>query len=140
MKLLVKFFTSLNIFTKRLGICGNVGLIAGAIAGTLLMLLYLRQGGSLTMNTTEAVQVALMLTLFTWIFIQFVLVILARLTFRSVAIPSFVNCLLTCFAVVFIVRALGLYIAASFIGIVVGIIIGMLLCRINFIFNKLIKN
>jgi len=139
MKLLVKFFTSLNIFTKRLGLCGNVGLIAGAIAGTFLMFLDMRQGG-LIMNTTEAVQVALMLTLFTWMFIQFVLVILARLTFRSVAIPSFVNCLLTCFAVVFIVRALGLYVIAWFIGIVVGIIIGMLLCRINFIFNRLIKN
>lgn len=139
MKALISFFTSLNIFTKRIGLCGNVGLMAGAISGTFLMLLDIRQGG-VTMSTKEAVQVSLMLAATTWLFVQFVLVILARLTFRSVAIPSIVNCLLTCFVVVFLVRALGLYIIAWFIGMIVGIIIGMLLCRINFIFNKLINN
>jgi hypothetical protein len=139
MKLLVKFFTSLNIWTKRLGLCGNVGLIAGAIAGTTLMLLYLKLG-TLSLTNQDAVKIALILTAFTWLVVIFVLVILARLTFRSTAIPSFVNCLLTCFAVVFITHLLDLYILAWLIGIVVGIIIGMLLCRLNFLMNKLFKN
>lgn len=138
MKSLINFFTSLNTFTKRIGLCGNVGLMAGAIAGMFLMMLDIRQGG-LIMSTLEAIQVSLLLTLFTWIFILFVLVTLARLTFRSIAIPSLINCLLTCFAVVFIVRELGLYIIAWLIGLLVGTIIGMLLCRINFIFDKLIN-
>lgn len=139
MKLLVKFFTSLNIFTKRLGLCGNVGLIAGAISGTLLMHLDIIHGG-LVLSTDEAVKIALLLTVFTWLVVVFILTILARLTFRSVAIPAFVNCVLTCFGMVFLTRALGLYVLAWLIGIVVGIIIGMILCRFNFFFNKLIKN
>ena len=139
MNLVVKFFTSLNILTKRLGLCGNVGLIAGAIAGLILMYYYLLNGSVVVLSDEEAVIIALMLTAFTWIINMFFLWILARLAFFSVAVPSFVNCLLTCFAVVFVVRLTGTYIIAWLVGIVLGIIIGMILCRINFLYQKLIK-
>jgi hypothetical protein len=139
MNLLVKFFTSLNILTKRLGLCGNVGLIAGAIAGLILMYYYLLNANVVVLSNEEAAIIALMLTAFTWIINMFFLWILARLSFFSVAVPSFVNCLLTCFAVVFVVRATGTYIVAWLIGIIIGIIIGMLLCRLNFLYQKLIN-
>lgn len=139
MNLLVKFFTSLNILTKRLGLCGNVGLIAGGIAGLILMYYYLLNANVVVLTNKEAAIIALMITAFTWIINMFFLWILARLSFFSVAVPSFVNCLLTCFAVVFVVRLTGTYIIAWLVGIVLGIIIGMLLCRINFLYQKLIN-
>lgn len=130
MNSIVKIFTFLSTYTKHIGICGNVGLIAGAIAGTLLSLLDFLNGG-ITLSLEEALYIALILGGFTWLVILFILCILSKLTFSSIALPSLLNCLLCCFATVFIARYLNMYPYAWAIGIVMGILIGMLLCRIN---------
>jgi hypothetical protein len=130
MNSIVRFFTILSGPLNRVGTCGIVGFIAGSIAGLLLTILDFFQG-SVTLSQQEAIYISLLLAGFTWIVVLFILTILVRLTFRSVALASLVNCLLTCFATVFLTRALNNYALAWFIGMVCGILIGMLLCRIN---------
>jgi hypothetical protein len=138
MKTIVKIFTALVPLTRRIGTCGNVGLIAGAIAGLLLFTLdFMYQGLSLT--NADAARLAAVLTAFTWLTVIFFLCIFVRLTFASVAIPSFINCAITCFLTVFVVKWLNAYPFAYIIGIILGIIVGVLLCRLNYIFSNLIK-
>ena len=134
MRTIVKIFTSLSFLTKKLGICANVGLIAGAIAGTFLVLLNLLQGG-LVVNNEEALYLGLILTGFTWIVILFILCMLVRFTLGSVALASFVNCLLTCLLTVFVCKWINAFHLAWLIGIVLGIIVGQLLCRLNYLFQ-----
>ncbi len=130
MNSIVRFFTILSGPLNRVGTCGIVGLIAGAIAGLSLTLLDFSQG-SVTLSQQDAIYISLILTGFTWIIVLFILTILVRLTFSSVALASLVNCLLTCFATVFLTRAINNFPLAWLIGMVCGILIGMLLCRIN---------
>lgn len=135
MKAIFRIFSSLNFLTKQIGVCGNVGLIAGAVSGFILTILDLMYGG-LVLTNREAVYVFLLFGMFVWLIILFILCMLIRFTFRSVALPSFLNCFITCFAVVFFIKQLRAYTAAWLIGIVAGIFIGMLLCRISTLFKN----
>lgn len=136
MNTIVKFFTLLAAPLKKVGICGNVGFIAGAIAGLTLTLLDFLKGG-LTLSQQDTIYIALILTGFTWLIILFILTILVRLTFSSVALASLFNCLLVCFATVFLTRAINNYPLAWLIGMICGILIGMFLCRINALLSNL---
>ena len=136
MNFLVRIFTILSPFLKRIGLCANVGILAGGIAGISLSFLHWIHNG-LVLSTEEAFYVSLILTGFTWLVVLFLLCVLARLTFRSVALPSLFNCLLTCFVTVFLTRALNAYVLAWLIGLIVGFLIGLILCRLNNYFQKL---
>ena len=135
MKTLVSIFTSFSGLAQRLGVCGIVGVIAGSLAGTLLAIADLTQGG-LTLTEQEAFYVALILTAFTWIAVLFILFFLVRLTFGSIALPTLLNCLITCFLLVFICLLLDAFTFAWLIGIVIGAIVGSLLCFVNSFLSK----
>lgn len=136
MNYIVRFFTFFSRYLNRIGTCGNVGLIAGAIAGLSLTILDISQG-TVVLTDQEAIYIALILTGFTWLIVLFILTILVRLTFASIALASLVNCLLVCFATVFLTKAIDNYPLAWLVGIICGILIGMILCRINALFSNL---
>lgn len=130
MRAVARFVTALAQRLEPLGLCGTSGLLSGLLAGFILML---ESGAHEDGDPTllEGLAVAGMLTLFAWLVLMFVLTILARLTFASVALPAFVNALLVVFITVAI--ALGLDVAkwAVLIGAVVGALVGALLCRLD---------
>ena len=130
MNTIIRFLTSLSAVTERIGICANVGLIAGAFAGVILTLLDLMLGG-LIVDNREAVLLALILAGFTWVVVLFILCALVRFTIRSVALPALLTCLLTCLLLVFVCKWLGAFTVAWLIGIVVGILVGLVLCWLN---------
>jgi MFS-type transporter involved in bile tolerance (Atg22 family) len=130
MKRIFDFWIYLSNIIKPLGVCANIGILTGSIAGLSLTGLLLLKG-TLTLSNTDVVWIALILTGFTWLIALFLLCAMARLTFRSVALPSLVNTILVCFATVIVAKALNAYANAWIIGIVLGFLIGMLLCRLN---------
>lgn len=125
----------LSGYTSRLGICGNTGLITGAISGGLLTVLYFRQGMHLLLTETEVLNVSLILTVFCWLVIIFILCMLVRLTFRSVAVPALINTFLVCYVTTFLSNYFHAFEYAWLIGIVVGIMIGTVLCKIASLLN-----
>lgn len=114
----------------RLGECGVAGVIVGAVSGMLLTILYWMHGGALTLTTTEVLYVGLVLAAFGWIVLIFVLVALVRSTFSSVAMPSLVNALLVSLLTTFVSYRAGVLEWAWLIGILIGALVGYLLCTL----------
>lgn len=135
MKPFTKLISLLYPYTQRLGVCGNTGLIAGVITGLILGILNLRIGPGLVLTNTEAWQLAGILALFSWIVIVFLLLLVLRVKLSQVIIPVLINTLLVCSLTVFTVNTFHLFPIAWLIGMLIGIIIGYLLCQLS----KLLK-
>jgi hypothetical protein len=127
---------SLTRLTRRLNVCSNVGLMAGVIVGLLLAVIVWAFPALATMPASIALEHALALGLFAWLFVLFVLVVQARYTFGSVVLPSFANCLLTSTLTVFLSKWMHDYSFAWLVGMLVGVLVGMLLCRLNLRIKK----
>jgi hypothetical protein len=130
MRTIAAFFKFLSRYTKRLGVCGNAGLIVGAIAGGILALLNFLRGGNIALTDAEVLYIGLMLSLFGWLTLLFILGALVRYPISSVAVPTFVNALLVCLLTTYLSNRSGLFEMAWLIGILVGILVGYLLCTI----------
>lgn len=117
-------------YLRRLGTCGNAGIIVGLIAGGALALLDFEENGALTLTAPEALRSWLLLALFAWLVLLFLFVALARWSFRSVAVPTLANSLLVSGLTVWICRARDVYHLGLLVGIVVGVLVGVLLCRL----------
>jgi hypothetical protein len=129
MNLLLRYLTVFSDRFRQLGICATVGLIAGNIAGFFLLLLFLEQGNdALILTSNQALQVALILTLFDVIALLFFLVALCRYKFLSVVLPTFINCLLTCLITTFLVSSFSLWLWSIVVGMLVGLAVGRLFC------------
>ena len=132
------FLRLLSLFyplSNRLGLCGNIGFIAGLLAGFIISTMAWAFRG-FYMSNNQALVHALSLTLFTWIAVIYLLGILAKFTFRSVALPSLFNCLLTCFLTTFVCKWLDIFSFAWLAGMFIGALVGMTLCRINSLIEK----
>jgi hypothetical protein len=130
MRTITALFKFPSRYTKRLGVCGNAGLIVGAIAGGILALLNFLRGGNMALTGAEVLYIGLMLTLFGWLTLLFILGALVRYPISSVAVPTFVNALLVCLLTTYVSNYSGLFVIAWLIGILVGILVGYLLCAI----------
>ena len=124
---LVKWLAGL---LRRLGVCGNAGIIVGMLAGTALMLLDFVEGFALVLSASEALRVWIILTLFGWLALLFIFKVFVRWPLAAVAVPTFVNAALVTFITVYVSRALDLYPWAWLIGLLAGMLIGFLLCRL----------
>lgn len=136
LKLIVRFFTLLSPLLQRLGICATAGFIAGAFAGFMLWLYAFFHTAPASLSASEIIYISLILALMAWLILLFVLVALARLSFLSIWYSSLFNALLTCFFTVLVVYKLNLWIIAEFVGMLIGIWIGLLLCYINNYLSK----
>lgn len=105
-------------------------MIVGAVIGMILTILYWMQAGVLSLTTAELWYVALILALFGWIVLMFVLVALVRSTFRSVMIPALVNALLVAVLTTFVSYRAGAMEWAWLIGILIGAVVGYVLCTL----------
>ena len=128
----IKWFSS---HLKHLGLCGNTGFIAGCFAGIILTILNMQYEGALALSVEEFYKVCAMLILFCWVVIIFLLVFLAKFKFSHVAIPAFVNVFVVVFITVFLSWKWDVFEWAWLIGMLIGIIIGYLLCR----FSRVLK-
>ncbi len=127
--------TQLYLFTKWLakffqwwGICATVGFLAGAISGVILLLVFSVHGTVITLTYGDTWRVALLLAAFCFIALLWILYVLCRLTLASIFLSTLINCILTCFFTVYLVNKLAAWKWAVFIGMLVGLFIGYLLC------------
>jgi hypothetical protein len=91
---------------RRLGACGNAGLIVGMLTGGLLAILHFLDG-PLAPSPAETIRLWLVTALFGWLVLIGIFVALARWAFSSVALPALVNAALVTGLTVLICRALG---------------------------------
>jgi hypothetical protein len=117
----------LTEWLRRLGTCGNAGVIVGAVVGGLLTLLDFLDG-PLSPTAAELLRLWLLLSIFGWLVLLFVLAGLVRLALGGVALPALINALLVTGLTIWICRILGAWGWAFLIGIAVGILVGALLC------------
>ena len=135
MNILYSTINFVNSYTRKLGICGNTGLIVGLVSGLLLSFLNIKLNLTLHLTNDEVFKVALMLGLFCWLLILFLLVVFIRLRLGEILVPSLFNSLLVGFLTVFLVNKFSLYYIAGLIGMLIGIIVGFLLCQISKLLN-----
>lgn len=121
--------------TRKWGVCANIGATAGTIAGGFLFILFFMHQTDPVTNQADAIKVTLILTLLCWIIALFYLVILAKLRFSSVALPSLINIFLTVYLTVFVLMQTSLWDFAPIVGFICGLLIGSTLCRINNLLN-----
>lgn len=127
--ILIKAFKNLM---KRLQLCGMTGFLAGLIAGFIIMFIFLIVPG-MVLSVKKAVFLSLILAAFDIIVLLFTEYIILRYTVKSIFWGVFFNSILTCFFTVFACKLLNLYYLAGIIGMVIGAIIGILLCRLNYL-------
>ena len=125
---LIAPFLFLKPLLNRIGVCGIAGVIAGSFAGLMLTLLDLLYEQALSLTQVERLPVSLLLTLAAWLVALFAFVCLAHYRLAAIAIPTFLIALLVCFLPVHLTHVLGLYGLAWLVGLVVGLLVGMLLC------------
>lgn len=139
MSAIVKFFLLLNVLTKRLAICTLTGFLVGGLAGLMLLLLYINENGVLLLTAEEVLKISLMLAIFCWLVIVFFYCLIARYTFSSVAVPALINSFITVLLTTFSVNKFQFYLIAWFVGMLIGLMVGALLCRINTLLSVLLK-
>lgn len=139
MQTLARIFGVLKFITDRLSLCANTGFMAGALGGVFLDLENSVSGGIQLGSLQEVLIASLMLTGIAWLFVLFVLLVIGRLTFSSIAIPSLVNCFLTCVITTWICNKLSIFPWAWVVGAIVGILVGTSLCRLNQLFSSVKK-
>lgn len=114
---------------RRLGTCGTAGVLVGVMTGGILMILDLIEA-PLSPTDSEALQIWAVMALAGWLGLIAILVVLARRTAASVAVPALVNAVLVTGLTIYLSRAAKLFPIAWLIGILVGMLVGALLCTL----------
>jgi hypothetical protein len=115
---------------RPIGACGHAGLIVGMIVGGLLGIHDLVEGG-IDIATSDLLAYWLLLSLFGWVVLLAIFTLFVRWTLSSVIVPTAINTLLVTGLTLLIVVAAHLYVIAFFVGLLVGLIVGALLCQIG---------
>lgn len=126
---------SLGRLLEPLGLCGKTGVLAGLLAGFILMLDSFGHGER-NVDLGEGVVVFGLLASFAYVVLLFLLTVLERFTFASVALPALINVLLVVGVTVAIVFGFDIRDWAMLVGAVVGALVGSLLCQLNRIFSR----
>lgn len=127
MNAIYSFIAWLGNLMSRMGICASAGVVVGMANGGILALANLMEG-PLSPDASQLLLLWLILTLFGWLLLLFVLVVLSRLTLASVGGPSLVNSALVTGLLLLLCNALSAYGWAFWLGILCGILVGLLLC------------
>jgi hypothetical protein len=118
--LVARLFATLTVCMAAGGI---VGTIAGVVYGLVRDDFTSRPAGKLLLG-------ALILAGVGWAVVLFVIGVLFRYGVLSIALPSLVTALLTAIATVFLVDLDGLWTVGALLGLVVGLLIGAILCEL----------
>lgn len=122
-------FGWLPTLLQRLGVCGNAGVIVGAISGFIITMLDFTEE-ALVLTALEALQLWLLVWLFAWLALLLIFTLFVRWSAASVAGPALANAFLVTGVTVLIVWLTGMYWLAVVIGILAGMLIGFLLCQL----------
>lgn len=115
---------------RAAGLCGIVGFVAGLISGGLIALVALLHPET-GPDFREAVLICLMLIAFVWMFVLLLLVGTAKMRLTDVGPPSLVNVALTVGLTSLLSFGLDWSAFGFPIGLLVGLIVGVSLCRLN---------
>jgi hypothetical protein len=129
MRLIARLVAWLSRYLRRIGVCGNAGVIVGLLAGGAIALLDLLKH-PLVLSNPEAVRTWVILALLGWLVLIVVFVGFVRWSLASVVVPTLVNAVLVSGITLYLSRALGLFPWAWLLGLVVGMVLGLLLCRL----------
>jgi hypothetical protein len=114
----------------RLGVCGRAGGIVGAVIGLVLTVLGAVHD-SLSLDGSQALWIWLVLTLLGWLVLLFIFTLFVRWTVKSVVLPTLINSMLVAAFTVAITVLTELYSLAWLVGIIVGTVMGMILCWLH---------
>jgi hypothetical protein len=129
MKLIATLLAWFSTFLRRIGVCGNAGVIVGLLTGGALWFLdFLHE--PLVLSDPDALRMWGILALFGWVALLFVFLALVRWPFSSIVIPTLVNAVLVSGITLYGSRALGLFAIAWLLGLLIGALLGFLLCRL----------
>ncbi|HKB01527.1 MAG TPA: hypothetical protein VKD90_04865 [Gemmataceae bacterium] len=113
----------------RLGICALVGGLVGAIVGFLFSAVQSHFGNA-PVSAAECLQLAGLFGLFAWLFVLVLVGSWLGYGFRAVAVPTLVTAAATTLAVVFALNRLRVPDWGALLGLVIGLLVGWLLCRL----------
>ncbi len=110
----------------RRSLCAVSGAIAGGLAGTVMGLV--QADKSFTLTAAEAFRVGLLLGAAGWVVLLIVIGLWFHYGLAQVAWPALVNTMITCILTVFVCRALHIPYLDTIIGVLIGTLVGYLLC------------
>ena len=111
----------------KLSLCALVGGLVGAITGFFFSLFQLQNPG-LVLTVLQVLAMGIELGLLGWLFVLLVVGVWLHYGAGSIAFQALVNALLTSILVVFFNNLLQLPAVAVPIGMLIGILVGYLLC------------
>lgn len=114
---------------QPLGVCGNASLIVGILVGGAIALIDFVEG-PLAPSASQLWRIWAIGALFGWFVLVMLFVALLRWSLSTVVTPALVNAFLVSGLTVSLCRALDAYAWGLWIGIVSGVVIGLLLCRL----------
>jgi hypothetical protein len=115
---------------RPIGACGQAGVIVGMIVGGLLGLHDFIEGG-IAVSANDLLAYWLLLAIFGWIVLLAIFTLFVRWSLGSVIVPTFVNALLVTGLTLLVVVTGGLYPIAFFVGLLMGLLVGSLLCQVG---------
>src|SRR5262245_58214711 len=127
--LLPKLLNALSRELARLGVCGNSGVIVGALVGGLLTLLQLEHDEP--MSAADRVLITAALAVFGWLALMFIFVAFVRYRPAPIALPAMTNAALVTFATSYGLDWLDLSDWAWLLGMVIGAMVGLALCSLS---------
>jgi hypothetical protein len=117
----------LPIWTRSL--CAASGALAGGFTGSVLGLL-LSPPNAITLTASEALRAGVILGLVGWVIILLVVGAWLHYGISQIAAPSLVNAMLSAILTVFVCRAVHFPIADTVLGLMVGTLVGWILCQL----------
>ena len=136
LSLLARLLLVFRFITAKFSVCTNVGFMAGALCGFMLVLEHNVDRAYHLASLHDVLIVALLLALTAWLFILLVLCVIARFAFASIALPSLISCFLTAFMTTYLCNRYSIFAWGLLVGMLVGIVIGAALCVINGFFRR----
>lgn len=120
-------FAMLGVPFSRLPFCSRTGAIAGSLAG-FLMALFLLENPTMMLNLQQLVMIGILLgiTGLLWVLLFFGL--LLQYGVGQIFWPAFANALAAAILTVLVAYWLEMPAAAGLVGLLIGILVGALLC------------
>lgn len=112
----------------RLPFCSLPGAVAGSFAG-FIVTLFMLEHPDLTLSPQEQVLLGLMIGITAWLLILLLYGMILQYGIGAIMWPSLLNALLSALLTVFVNLWLARPPIASVLGLLIGILVGALLCR-----------
>lgn len=118
-----------SIFTIwQRSLCAVTGALSGGIAGSFFGLFQAASAAALTSH--EVIQMGILLALIAWACILVIIGLWLHFGVRAIALPALLTAVLVSIVTVAIANRVHIPFLAVWIGLLVGTIIGALLCRL----------